>query len=130
MVKNHYIIEISFLYLIIIIIMSCQNCGYITTSKAFRIINQLSRKNSKTDDIKRSINRTPTRSGHGSIFLGLSSSMINGHNNIIILVGTQVTSNVLSIGIFDDRSQRCYNSRSEWQLTHISIQWKLLLLYF
>ena len=79
----------------------------ITTSLASIIIKQLSSVHNQTDEMKRAINRSVTNTGHGSIFLGSSARLENGHKNIRILVGAHFSRHgKLKIGIFGGKCEQ------------------------
>jgi hypothetical protein len=73
----------------------------ITTSFVSQIIVDLSTRFGQTPEMKRSVNNSITRSGHGSIILGSSARLEGGDRNIRMLVGAHFSRhNKLKIGTF------------------------------
>jgi hypothetical protein len=77
--------------------------GYKKNALISNIILKLSCNKKQTAIIKRSINNKITKTGHGSIFMGSSSTMAGSDANIRILVG--IHSNKNEIGIFGGKSE-------------------------
>jgi hypothetical protein len=80
--------------------------GYKINSSVGRFILTLSQIKGQTADIKRTINNKITNTGHGSIFLGSSSSMRGGDKNIRILVGAHFHRYELKIGLFGGKCNK------------------------
>ncbi len=77
------------------------------TSFVSHIIADLSRQFGQTPDLKRQVNNSITRTGHGSIFLGSSSRLEGGDRNIRILVGAHFSGHgVRKIDTFGGKCER------------------------
>lgn len=80
--------------------------GYKNNSHVSQLILTLSQIKGQTADIKKSINNKITNTGHGSIFLGSSSTMRGGNRNIRILVGAHFHRHNLKIGLFGGKCNK------------------------
>ena len=77
-----------------------QKGGYVNDSYILKIINTLNIITDQSPAEKNHINNKITNTGHGSIFLGSSSSMEGGDKDIRILVAAQYTRYGLKMSLF------------------------------
>ncbi len=87
--------------------MNHQRGGHITSSFVGQIIIDISSRANQTPEYKRTVNRSITNTGHGSIFLGSSSRLEGGDRNIRMLLGAHFArQGQLKIDTFGGRCNR------------------------